>query len=261
MGDLEDGELVEESRPIISTPSQSLHNVETHELRGNTDGGEDNGGIESQFLQSISLPSITESDSIGGTLLKNLEIEARNDLIAFLKRKGIPESAADQYQITVNITRSKSRKDRKSEPSTVTYYTAPDGSMLSSKIDVMNNYIQLSHKANDYTSMRIQAHEEAKSLLKRKQLPFSLKGIKVLNLGEIDVRSGFHSATQIWPIGYRCEQVVEGSTLNGIKKQNIICQIGMDERGFPQFHIFVPSTDGTHVASSEANVWRKVFPL
>lgn len=209
-------------------------------------------------------PGNSDPDLTSQTLLKNLEQEARNDLVAFLRRKGIADDAADKFKINVSLARSKSRqKDdgkRKSEPSSMTTYTAPDGSMLTSKTDVMNAILQQnSVSSKDFSSLRNDAHEEAKLALADKTFPFTANGITVLNLGEIDTRSGFHSATQLWPSGYRCKQVVEGSTLNGVKKQEIICQIGVSEAGFPQFHIYVPSTEATYIASSEANVWRRVL--
>lgn len=205
-------------------------------------------------------PHPDESSSISNaTLIKNLELEARNDLVAFLRRKGLPEEAAGRYKIVISLSKPKrSEERRKSEPAHQTYFTAPDGSMLQSKGDVAMDIVQNSRLSTDFSSMRVDAHDDAKRQLESFQPPRQFGNIKVLSWGEIDTRSGFHSATQLWPVGYRCEQVVEGFTLNGVKKQEIICQVGVNDAGLPQFHIYNPSTGGTFIASTEALVWRKV---
>eukprot|EP01033_Poteriospumella_lacustris_P001523 gene1523-1100_t len=132
--------------------------------------------------------------------------------------------------------------------------------MLQSKGDVAMDIVQNSRLSTDFSSMRVEAHEDAQRQLESLQPPRQFGNIKVLSWGEIDTRSGFHSAIQLWPVGYRCEQVVEGFTLNGIKKQDIICQVGINDAGLPQFHIYNPSTGGTFIASTEALVWRKFNP-
>lgn len=199
------------------------------------------------------------TSSSNATLIKNLELEARSDLVAFLRRKGIPEEAADRYTIVISLSKPKrSEERRKSEPAHQTYFTAPDGSMLLSKGDVAMDIAQNSRASTDFSTVRVEAHEDAQRQLESLQPPRQFGNIKVLSWGEIDTRSGFHSATQLWPVGYRCEQVVEGFTLNGIKKQEIICQVGINDAGLPQFHIYNPSTGGTFIASTEALVWRKV---
>lgn len=205
-------------------------------------------------------PYFEEStSSSNATLIKNLELEARNDLAAFLRRKGLPEDAASRYQIVISLSKPKrSEERRKSEPAHQIYFTAPDGSMLQSKGDVAMDIVQNSRLSTDFSSMRVEAHEDAQRQLESLQPPRQFGNIKVLSWGEIDTRSGFHSAIQLWPVGYRCEQVVEGFTLNGIKKQDIICQVGINDAGLPQFHIYNPSTGGTFIASTEALVWRKV---
>lgn len=223
---------------------------------------EDSQAHQNTIITSESKASVSSlGEDSDKALVVKLETEARNDLVAFLKRKGLPESAADKYQVHVTVSRTKPKaKDdqQKSEPSCVTCYVGPDGSMLNSKMDVANDITQSSHKTKDFDGMRQQSHEESAASLAEHATPFTIHGIKVVQLGKVDSRSGFHSSTQIWPVGYRCEQTVEGLTLNGIRKQEITCQIDVTDSGFPQFHIFVPATNATYIGSSEAIVWRKV---
>jgi hypothetical protein len=205
--------------------------------------------------------SIAADDlAVHAILIKNLEQEARNDLMASLRRKGLPEEAANHYKITISVSKPRSRDNKKkAELSSSTFYTAPNGSLFVSKTDVIND-IQNNRFASDFSQLRVQAHEAAKLDLEGITLPANFGRIKVLSWGDIDRRIGFQSPSQLWPVGYRCQQTIEGSTLNGIKKLDIICQIGVSDAGFPQFHIYNPSNDGTFIASSEANVWRKFNP-
>ena len=82
--------------------------------------------------------------------------------------------------------------------------------------------------------------------------------ITLLQLGRVDLRSGFHSPVQIFPIGYKCEQIVNGTTIyKGPMSQKIVCEIE-DLDGYPQFRITVNSTGDTYMASKESEVWKKV---
>lgn len=82
--------------------------------------------------------------------------------------------------------------------------------------------------------------------------------ITLLKLGRVDGRTGFHNPVQIFPVGYKCEQVVHGTSVyKGSSNQVITCEIE-DLDGHPQFRLTVKSSGDTFMASREADVWKKV---
>lgn len=195
--------------------------------------------------------------------VKDFEREARNDLISFLQKKSLDASWADYYSINVRPQKKRKDPNRKSEGLgySVTY-TNPEGTFLASKGDVLSDIQDRMKKSSLRnalgSSARTAAFEEAGHKVKNLILPFWLDNIYLLELGKIDTRSGFHSSVYIYPIGYKCEQTVIGTTLHkGVTEQDIICEIG-DLDGFPEFRITVKSTGTVFCGFSEAAVWRKV---
>lgn len=260
-GDLEEGELPEvripEEKPAESSAvpiaKQSDFDKPIPKKAGHDESSDDEPSGSSRLMSPGRL------DDSESALLKVLETDARYDLSSFLKRKGVSDGVIGQYTVHVNFVKTKLKylKDDKKRPTNI-YYVAPDGSMLKSKNDAYSDALKYMRDSDDFSSQREKVHEGARLTLSKKQLPFVLNGVKVISFGQIDVRSGFHSPVQLWPVGYRCEQTVEGLTVNGLRTQEVICQIGVSEDGLPQFHIFVPNTESTFIASSEVNVWRKV---
>lgn len=203
------------------------------------------------------------------------EAKARKDLTDFLIKKGIDPAAADDYNIHVRLSKSKARRSDGTSggPGFTVTYTGPDGSHLMSRSDVLSAIQDRSHRRHSHSSTRIslgtkvvvprsQAIENAKSryhqFIEEHELPTTINGIKIHNLGSIDTRSGFYSPVYLYPVGYRCEQTVSGTSFHkGLTSQKITCEIGETD-GFPEFRIFVQSTGTTYIAPTETAVFKKV---
>lgn len=254
------------------------------------EGEEEEEGEVASPPAPISSPDHAENSHINN--IRQQESKARKDLIDFLTRKGVDAKAAEDYQIHVRQNKMKSRRSEGSSnnnASSFSYsftYSGPDGSILTSKSDVLaaiqDRRSRLSSSSSRHSyggrgslgggggaaggggfASREEAYEHAhQRLLERTaedSFPLVVGDIIVHNLGQIDSRSGFHSAIQIYPVGYRCEQSVQGTTYyKGTTTQKIICEIG-DLDGYPEFRIIVPSTGTTFLASSESAVWKKVI--
>ncbi len=196
---------------------------------------------------------------------------AKLELVQYLHRNGIDEKAAEVYKISLRPIKSKGRSqsfpDRKQETRFGVFYIAPNGSLLESKSDVMrdiqeNRSRKLSgnkfHGRSGIIMNREDAHEQAKESIKMKDLPFHVSGVKLISLGNVDTRSGFHTCVQLYPVGYKCEQSVTGMTLHkGTFKQDVICEI-KEVDGFPQFYITSKNTGTVVIGSSEESAWKQV---
>ena len=91
------------------------------------------------------------------------------------------------------------------------------------------------------------------------EFPRAMDGITVLCPGRVDLRMGFHSLVQIYPVGYLCEQTVSCSSITrGTFSELVECEVG-DRDGYPEFRITVKASGDTFIASSEAVVWKKVW--
>lgn len=214
-------------------------------------------------------------DIMTAETIRQQEHKARRELVDFLVRKGVDPHAADEYQIHIRQSKVKARRyDASSPPGPAfTYsvtYSGPEGSILMSKSDVLSTISdrksrhsasQLKASNGKGVPSRTAAYENARQHLADKTedgFPLQAEKILIHTLGEIDPRSGFHSSVQIYPVGYRAEQVVHGTTYyKGTTSQKIICEIG-DLDGYPEFRIIIPGTGTTFLASSEAAVWKKV---
>lgn len=195
-----------------------------------------------------------------------IEIKARKELNKFLTSKGVDPKSSEHYKIHVRLTKQRKDFTRKSDSQGYTVsYTCPDGSILMSKFDVLTSINDMKRKNQNSmknwlnnTNLRKESHDNAAIKLNHISTPVTFDTITVLNFGSIDKRSDFHNAVQVFPLGYRCEQVVSGtSEYKGNVKQTIICEIAeMDD--LPEFRITVKSTGNTYLASSEQSVWRKV---
>jgi hypothetical protein len=85
--------------------------------------------------------------------------------------------------------------------------------------------------------------------------------ITVLAWGRVVPRGAFQSAVQLFPVGYKCEQTISGTSLfKGAVNQPIICEIEEADNS-PQFRITLKSSGDTFLAPNEAAVWRKVSIL
>lgn len=246
--------------------------------------------------------------------VKELEVQARRDLQQFLSSKHIDPRASDGYSVHIRMQPRKRTIDgymRSGNSSTNTAaatsagysvtYSAPDGSILTSKADILNSILealkrrsQLSQTqgrssatvAGDHhllsplsdtrygvtTALAAQlTRTDAYELARKTYLlddtasgagvafPRTMDGITVRQPGRVDLRMGFHSLVQIYPVGYLCEQTVSCSSITrGAFRELIECEVG-DRDGYPEFRITVKSSGDTFIASSEAAVWKKVW--
>lgn len=199
------------------------------------------------------------------------KIAARRELVEFLARNGIDEKAADAYKISLRPIKSRSRSqsfpDKKEEIKYGVSYISPNDLLLDSKHDVLRDIQEnrsrrmggnkFHSRGGSYIS-REEAHEQAKENLREKTLPIDVNGIKIINFGKVDTRSGFHSCVQLYPVGYKCEQTVSGMTLHkGVFQQNVICEI-KEVDGFPQFFITSKNTKTVVIGTSEESAWKQV---
>ena len=123
-----------------------------------------------------------------------LHIEAREDLLSFLSSKGIDPKLAEGYKVHVGKIKSSDSRSRKSgqqphsngggsgvrgelQRCTLTY-SGPDGSMLTSKMDVLNDIKNERKRHHDVTSsshsnslVRKEAYSKAKVEVAHLSLP------------------------------------------------------------------------------------------
>ncbi len=206
---------------------------------------------------------------------REMESKAKRELIHFLENKQIDPKYAEMYQIHISLQKKRKSSGGSDRNGTAGYsvtYSGADGSILTSKTDVLNSIMesrkrsQLSQSragaSNDtqYARKRSEAHQQAKANLLEAiaELPTTFDGIKVLNFGTLDTRSGFETLTQLYPIGYKCEQTVSMTNFfKGPSSTYVVCEVG-ELDGFPEFRVTVKSSGDTFLASTEAAVWRKV---
>ncbi|RYH11971.1 hypothetical protein EON65_38365 [archaeon] len=222
----------------------------------------------------------TEHLDDAGKAMKEQEIKARQHLTDFLTKHNIDPKLADDYQVHVRKSKAKNRNTEHGSPGGVTYtyavtYIGTDGSILASKSDVLSaiqDRIRRRQSTSSRPSLgtrnfctRDEAYEKAKHRLDEKlnsaEETFPMKitdTIEVHSLGNIDLREGFHSGVQLYPVGYRCKKVITGlSFYKGFPSQTIVCEI-VESDGFPEFRIVIPGTGTTHWATSEFMAWKKV---
>jgi hypothetical protein len=202
--------------------------------------------------------------------LSIIEAKAKAELASFLSNKNVDMKLIDNYKI--HLKRIKNKKGRESSSGlgySVTY-TCQDGSILISKTDVLNDIMHTMSKkskngnvSHDHVS-RAEYYEAARAhfnqFMENNSLPQSIGDIKVIDIGRIDKRTPFHNSVQIYPVGYKCEQVVStNSVARGIRETSLWCEI-VDVDGDPEFLITVKSTGQTHLAPTEEEVWKKFDP-
>ena len=113
-------------------------------------------------------------------------------------------------------------------------------------------------KKRSKKSLKLTQREEVNFLiskvLKEIQLPKIFSNITVINFGEIKTIPSFYTSNKLFPIGYKCEVVIKGS--NHIIVVEIV---DMDEQ--LEFLVTVKPSNRVYMASSEKDVFRKVFYL
>ena len=204
--------------------------------------------IKKKELENDDFDNFSQSET------NELQEKARNDLILFLSNKPVDIKALDEYEIHVH--KSKNRKGKDNSSFSV-QYTAPDGSILTSKTDVLNSILQStrnnSHEIHDFNpDIKSTIFEEAsiKTAEILPMLPLEFGNIKVISLGKINSATSFHTFVQIYPIGYKCEIWV-----NGFGKVNCeIVEVGSN----PQFLFTVDANGRTYLEKTEEIAWRKV---
>jgi len=231
--------------------------------------------------------------------VKDLEVQARRDLQQFLATKHIDPRASDGYSVHIRMQPRKRTLDtymRSGNSSTNSLqgysvtYSAPDGSILTSKADILNSILEalkrrtqlslgrstgagdhhmlspLSDTRGSSTALAAQlTRTDAYELAKKTyfegpgvEFPRIMDGITVRCAGRVDLRMGFHSLVQIYPVGYLCEQMVSCTSITrGAFSELLECEVG-DREGYPEFRITAKSSGDTFIASSEAAVWKKV---
>jgi hypothetical protein len=222
-----------------------------------------------QLFEDNDPPNMIAEDSAAHELIM-FENRARADLVLFLSKKGIDAKASDHYKVHVKLNKKKASEvsSRADSSGFSVTYSCPHGSILFTKTDVLNSILDnkkrsqhLHHKSPAHSTQKRQAYESAKENLSTLSLPKQIDNFRLINLGHIDRRSSFHNVVQIYPIGYKCEQVIGSASISkGITNKNIVCEIG-DLDGYPEFKIVVKATGDTFLASTEANVWKKVIYL
>jgi hypothetical protein len=290
-GDLEEGEIqtndgevgnMEESEQLqVSLPSRSFSPPPVLSIPKDESSTSDvlYKPIKRREIRNVEadqdFSEINKSESVDATFspnrnVKELEKEARSELISFLQKKSLDASWADYY--TINIRPQKKRKEmvRKTDhPGYSVNYTNPEGGFLASKGDVLSDIQDRMRKStrnslggggsnNHSSGLRTKFHDESKLKLKDIHLPSWQDNIFLLELGHIDHRTGFHSIANIYPIGYKCQQYVTGTTLQkGLTEYEVVCEIEEID-GFPEFRITAKNTGTVVSASTEAGVWKKV---
>eukprot|EP01031_Cornospumella_fuschlensis_P047236 gene47236-57850_t len=204
----------------------------------------------------------SEQQDDAGKAVKEQEAKARQQLMDFLTKHNIDPKLADDFQVHIRKSKAKSKNVEVGSPGGVAYtysvsFSGPDGSILASKSDVLSaiqDRINRRHSSSSRPSLgtrvfcsREDAYENAKYRLDEKlnssEETFPMKiseNVEVLSLGNIDLREGFHSSVQLYPVGYRCKKVITGLTyFKGFPSQTIICEI-VESDGFPEFRIVIP---------------------
>ena len=222
---------------------------------------------------SLEKSSGSESLTSPSTLVSH-EQKARRDLEKFLENRKVDPRAADEFQVHINLTKkrkSEGKDGKEGKDGQNTHYTSvsatftgPDGSILTSKIDVYNAIVQTKRPAARQTAevdARLAAHESARSRLTEIEdcLPIVIDGIKVLKFGKFQDHPNLVSPVQVWPMGYLAEVTVPGETTSKGTgtSQCLRCEVS-SINGLPEFSITVASSSQTFVALSEATAWKKV---
>jgi hypothetical protein len=130
-----------------------------------------------------------------------------------------------------------------------------DGEILSSP--KKNNKSQKKQQENDSNEKNkrkelfLNAKEEFEEV--RCQLPLSFDNITVLEFGEIKSNKNFYTTMKIYPIGYKCEVTIKGSTPPVVI---VVEVVDMDDQ--LEFLVTMKSSNRVHMASSEEDVFQKV---
>ena len=117
-----------------------------------------------------------------------------------------------------------------------------------------------------HSEMRQEAHEKACAELSEimPTLPKKFGNITVFEFGKINTGKAFHTPVRLYPVGYKCEVEVDANLLSprgrvsGNSSQILQCEI-MEMDDEPEFLLTVQSSGRVYIASSEAEVWRKVL--
>jgi flagellar biosynthesis regulator FlbT len=204
--------------------------------------------------------------------LKAAERQQREGLIDYLHRNNMDEKYAEDYNIVLRALKpkGKSKTPEKSQgPRFKVLFTAPNGFLLESKGDVLADIQERRSRKQQQQGNKLKASlhgamsrdeciNDARKKLEAFELPARIDSIKVFDFGRVDVRSGFHSCVQVYPVGYKCEQTVSGLTLSkGVFRQEVLCEI-RELDGFPEFRVTSKSTGTTVLGSSEESVWKQV---
>lgn len=198
---------------------------------------------------------------------RDAEAKARKQLRLFLLSKGIEPHLSDDYKVHIKMKKARSSAgigNGESVGYTVSY-SCPMGSILVSKADVLSS-IQESrrrqqnshHKSNNSSAQRSESANDSAKRLEGLELPVVIDGITVLSFGVVDFRPEFHTAVQIYPLGYKCEQTVQvGSLSKGLLLMTVVCEVDELDGG-PAFRVTVKGSADVYLASTEALVWKKV---
>ena len=154
---------------------------------------------------SDSTPS-SENNYDSRLSVHEIERKERNDLCAFLTKKGVDASLCEDYKIHVRMKKvRKSGSSSNNESSYSISFSCPDGSHLTSRNDVLTSINDIkrkreiqSHKSGNTKAQRDEAYKEARHNYCDTTFPIDIDGITVLSLGVVKDLSEFSSLIQIY---------------------------------------------------------------
>jgi hypothetical protein len=191
-------------------------------------------------------------EAFSPTELHRIEGTARSNLNQYLQSKGVDVKYGAEFKIHI-------RKSNSNQSGYATSYSDREGRVYNAKMEVYNA-IMVAKRSRTATASqrrhsmsRKEMFDTAKMTYGGKAFPAVLDGLKVVSLGTVNTSVVFHSPVNIYPVGYKCEQMVN----NTKEDQLVCCEIGLLD-GLPQFCITVQATGDTFLATSEAGVWKKV---
>lgn len=219
-------------------------------------------------------PSAISSPSRTGDIAE-MEKRARKELEQFLDGKSLDSSLADKYKIVVSRAKRKGKELSEHSDGSMwrfsTSYVAPDGSIMNTRTDVINDIKQGDSRRRVSTPTDAMSSEKAESIAESradydkymKELPVDLDDINVIAFGDIIPHATFHNPVQIFPAGYKVEMTVTGlsTSRRGASSEHVcMCEI-IDVDGLPEFMITNKTNGMSYTASSEPGVWKKFDPL
>ena len=184
---------------------------------------------------------------------KTLEHEdlAKASLTDYLLKRGVDSDWSKIIKLHVKPSKSKTNGQQVFS----VHYTDSANNLFSSKQEVMLRLSKMPSKEIDTRQENYSAAALALNAV-TKRLPYEADQIKVFNFGsfkgsELCLNTDLN---KIYPIGYRCEQVID--TADG-DEEVILCEIVQTDQDI-DFVITVHSTGSIYSSPSEVEAWKQV---